>query len=128
MKNSKKHYTMINISKKNNNDFSLIIRTENDNNQLGLNTNTLINNLSTNKIEDFINNELYVFYKNLRIIDIKGGIIGISPNSDDDYYVLCSDIITAKFQKMILLRYMVDRTLISRSINKMKSKLKSIKK
>lgn len=119
---------MINISKKNNNDFSLIIRTENDNNQLGLNTNTLINNLSVNKIEDFINNELYVFYKNLRIIDIKGGIIGISPNSDDDYYVLCSDIITAKFQKMILLRYMVDRTLISRSINKMKSKLKSIKK
>lgn len=128
MKNSKKHYTMINISKKNNNDFSLIIRTENDNNHLGLNTNTLINNLSVNKIEDFINNELYVFYKNLRIIDIKGGIIGISPNSDDDYYVLCSDIITAKFQKMILLRYMVDRTLISRSINKMKSKLKSIKK
>ena len=125
---NKKHYTIINIHKNNNNGFSLIIRTETDKKQLGFNTNTLINNLSIIKTEEFINNELYDLFKSLRIIDIKSGVLAASTNSDNNYYIFSSDIITEKFQKMVLLKYIVDRTLISKGINMIKTNIKKLKK
>lgn len=125
---NKKHYTIINIHKNNNNGFSLIIRTETDKKQLGFNTNTLINNLSIIKTEEFINNELYDLFKSLRIIDIKSGVLAASTNLDNNYYIFSSDIITEKFQKMVLLKYIVDRTLISKGINMIKTNIKKLKK
>ena len=126
MKKNRKHYTIINIRRKNSNDYSLTIRTEKEEKQLGYNTNTPINNLALSEVENFMNNELYNLYKKLHIIDFKSGVIGVLPGSNN-YYLLSSDVITSKFQKMVLLKYIVNRTIISKGINLVRTKTNNLK-